>query len=267
MKLKEIISELKRRHVIKSTIAYLAISWVVLQIASTLLPTFDAPDYVLQALIVILSIGLIFWIGFSWMYDLTAEGIQKTEDINASEASSKLTNRRLNRVIAGSLSLGVVFLLIISFWAGSTWNDHPTTPEIKKIAVIPLVSKTGGEEEAYLETGMTQALIDQLSKVDQLTVIRQRSTKVLTSGFDQTNSLILNVIKGVDYFVDGSIEKELNRINVQITLRESKLRLSSTMRMDFVIFGEELYLISKPKRLPSLIINKSSSAPWCVAQK
>ena len=60
MKLSKLISELRRRHVFKSTIAYLAISWVVIQIASILLPTFQAPYYVLKVLIFILSIGLVF---------------------------------------------------------------------------------------------------------------------------------------------------------------------------------------------------------------
>jgi len=221
MKLNKLISELKRRHVFKSTIAYLAISWVVIQIAATILPTFDAPDYILQGLIYVLSIGLIFWIGFSWMYDLTADGIQKTEGVGVNEETLKLTNRRLNKVIAGSLSLGVLLLLAISFWAGSNWNVQPNLPEMKKVAVIPFVQNTDGAEEAYFETGMTQALIDQLSKVDQLTVINKRSTKVLTSGFDNTNSLTLNVIQGIDYFIDGDIERELNLLSVHIALRES----------------------------------------------
>ncbi|MGB5323619.1 tetratricopeptide repeat protein [Lutimonas sp.] len=221
MKWNKLISELKRRHVFKSTIAYLAISWIVIQIASILLPALDAPDTALKTLIYILAAGLVLWIGFSWYYDLTRDGIQKTDDTETSPESLQLANRRLNKVIAGSLTVGVLLLIVISFWAGSNWNDQPATPEIKKIAVIPLVLKTGGEEDAYLETGMTQELIDQLSKVEQLTVINQRSTKVLTSGFDQTNTLILNVIKGVDFFVDGSIEREFDRINVQIALRES----------------------------------------------
>jgi len=221
MNLNKLISELKRRHVFKSTIAYLAISWIVIEIASIILPTFDSPDYALRGLIYVLSIGLFFWIGFSWHYDLTKDGIQKTDDIDTSKESIKLTNRRLNKVIAGSLSLGVILLLAISFWAGSNWNDQPTSPEIKKVAVIPFVQKTDSVEEEYFGTGMTQALIDELSKVDQLTVINKRSTKVLTSGFDNTNSLILNVINGIDYFIDGDIERELNMIKIHIALRES----------------------------------------------
>jgi ABC-type multidrug transport system permease subunit len=58
MKLRKLISELKRRHVFKATIAYLAVTWVIIQIASELFPIFNAPDYALKALIYIMSVGL-----------------------------------------------------------------------------------------------------------------------------------------------------------------------------------------------------------------
>ncbi len=220
MKLSKLISELRRRHVFKSTIAYLAIAWVIIQIASVLLPTFQAPDYIIKALIYILSIGLVFWVGFSWIYDLTSEGFKKTDTIIDDEESIKLTDQRLNKVIAGSLVSAVILLIIISFWAGSSWNEESGSPEPKKVAVIPLVQNSEDVEVEYFETGMTEALIDELSKVDQLTVIKQSSTKVLTSGFNPNNSLITNVLSGIDYFVKGIIERELNKIIIKIELYE-----------------------------------------------
>jgi len=223
MKLGKLISELKRRHVFKSTIAYLAIAWVIIQIASILLPTFQAPDYILKALIYLLSIGLIFWVGFSWIYDLTPEGLQKTENIIDDEESLKSTNRLLNKVIAGSLAIVVVLLVLISFWAGSSWNAVPT-PESKKVAIIPFVQQVDGleeedEEDEYFKIGMTDALINELSIVDQLSVIKQSSTQVLTSGFHPPNSFITSVINGIDYFVNGVIERQLNTINIQVELK------------------------------------------------
>ena len=101
MKWSKLLSELKRRHVFKSTIAYLAIAWVIIQIASIVLPTFNSPDYAVKIIIYLFSIGLFFWIGFSWYYDLTAAGIQKTDDIETSKESIELANRRLNKVIGG----------------------------------------------------------------------------------------------------------------------------------------------------------------------
>ena len=81
MKFQKLISELVRRNVFKAVIAYLAIAWVIIQIASVLFPIFNAPDYSLKVLIYILIIGLFLWIGFSWVYDLTSEGFRKTKDI------------------------------------------------------------------------------------------------------------------------------------------------------------------------------------------
>ena len=221
MKWKTLLSELKRRHVFKSTIAYLAISWIVLQIASTILPAFNAPEYTLKILIYVLSVGLIFWIAFSWIYDLTADGIQKTDDRPADEETIKLTNKRLNKVIAGSLSFAVLLLVVVSFWAGSNWNNQAPVVKVKKVAVIPLIDQSDNLEEAYFETGMTEALIDELSKVDQLSVISQRSTQVFTSGIQSSTALMSNVIKGIDYFVNGTLNRELNNISVNLELKET----------------------------------------------
>jgi len=221
MNWRTLIAELKRRHVFKSTIAYLAISWIILQIASTILPAFDAPEYALKALIYLLSIGLIFWIAFSWVYDLTADGIQKTDDLPTDEGAIKLTNKRLNKVIAVSLGLAILLLVVASFWAGSNWNNDGAVPDFKKVAVIPLEFQTDDPDEAYFKTGMTEALISELSKVDQLAVINQRSTEVISAGFKSTTALMSNVIKGIDYFVQGSIERQLNTLTVHMELKES----------------------------------------------
>ncbi len=221
MKWSTLISELKRRHVFKSTIAYLAISWIVIQIASTILPAFDAPEYVLKALIYILCVGLIFWVAFSWVYDLTADGIQKTDDRPADQETLELTNKRLNKVIAFSVGFAVLLLVIVSFWAGSNWNKDSLDIEVKKVAVIPLEYQTDDSEEAYFTSGMTEGLIDELSKVDQLTVISRRATEVISAGFQSTTTLMSNVINGIDYFVQGSIQRQLNSLTVHIELKKS----------------------------------------------
>ncbi len=221
MKWSKLISELKRRHVFKSTIAYLAISWVIIQIASTIFPIFNAPDYALKTLIYVLTVGLVFWIGFSWVYDFTADGIQKTDEAEPDEETVKLTNRRLNKVIGVSLGLAVLLLVVISFWAGSAWNQSPDAPQSKVVAVLPFSQDIEEEEEGYFKAGMTETLIGELSKVDQLKVINKGSTQVMTSGFEPANSLIASVLKKVDFFISGNIERELNRLNIQVELKES----------------------------------------------
>ena len=108
MRFRKLISELIRRNVFKATVAYLAVAWVLIQIASIIFPAFDAPDYAIKILIYIFCFGLVLWIIFSWFYDLTAEGFKKTEDIENSEEVTKLNSKRLNKIIAVSLFMAVI---------------------------------------------------------------------------------------------------------------------------------------------------------------
>ena len=87
------------------------------------------------------------------------------------------------------------------------------------MAVLPFVLNTDGESEEYLKNGMTESLIKELSKVDQLTVIGLASTRIMAAAFNPSNLLITNEINGIDYFIFGSMVQELNRINVQIKLK------------------------------------------------
>ena len=65
--------ELKRRNVIKSTIAYLVVAWILLQVINQLLDTFNSPDWIKQTFTVALAIGLPVWIVISWIYQLTPQ--------------------------------------------------------------------------------------------------------------------------------------------------------------------------------------------------
>jgi adenylate cyclase len=223
MNFRKFISELNRRNVIKSTIAYLAVAWVFIEIASTVLPAFNAPDYAIKIIIYLLLVGLIFWVGFSWIYDWTPDGLQKTDDTIDDEETMRLNNRRLNKVIAGTLTLAVILLIVISFYAGASWNDSPILQISKKVAVIPFEHEVEDTEEDYFKTGMTQELINELSKVDELTVISQATTKVLYANIGPANILISNELKQIDYFVYGTIERQLNKLNIHLNSKNLQM--------------------------------------------
>ena len=70
--------ELKRRNVIKATMAYVVVAWVLIQVFNNILPVFQAPPWALQILMILLAVGLPVWIVFSWVYDVTPEGLKKT---------------------------------------------------------------------------------------------------------------------------------------------------------------------------------------------
>ena len=118
MKLKKYIAELKRRNVFKSAITYLIAAWLVFQVAETVMPLFDVSDNLLKILLYILGIGFPFWLIFSWIYDITSEGILKTEveDIDQKSQRSIFDNKRFYIMIIASLSITVVLLIFNQFW-------------------------------------------------------------------------------------------------------------------------------------------------------
>ena len=177
MDLKKLYRELIRRNVFRAILAYLAVAWVLIESAATILPTFGAPEYLIKGLIYLLSIGLVFWAGFSWVYDLTPEGIRKTPEAYDTPETRQMNSRRLNAVIAGSLIALVLVLLAGSFWAGSKWsttNRLSGTSEIR-IAVLPFEDRSDNAEYEYLREGLAEDVIAKLFNLSGVSIISSRS--------------------------------------------------------------------------------------------
>ncbi len=220
MDFKKLLSELSRRNVFRAVVAYLAVAWVIIQIASIILPTFEAPQAIMQGLIYLLAIGLVFWIGFSWVYDLTPQGIRKTDpetvDLDTLEENSK----RLNRVIATAVITAVLLLLAVSFYAGSKWSNPNTLLNEKRLAVLPIKTNSGEGSEAYFSLGITEAFIKELSKLDNLTVLSLASSQYLEAGIVPKNNILALESADVDYFIYGTCKK--SGYNLEVNLKISQ---------------------------------------------
>lgn len=177
MEFKRLYRELIRRNVFRAVLAYLAVAWVLIEASSTILPTFGAPDYLIKGLIYLLSIGLIIWTGFSWVYDLTPQGIRKTPGEQDTSEARALNSRRLNAVIVGAGIAGVLLLLAGSFWAGSRWSNNALASETDyRIAVLPFEDRSDNPEYRYLSEGLAEDVIGKLISFSGVSVISSRSS-------------------------------------------------------------------------------------------
>lgn len=178
MDLIKLYRELVRRNVFRAVVAYLAVAWVVVQIASTILPVFQAPSYILQGLIYLLAVGLIFWTGFAWAYDLTPEGINRTPEVPDTNENRELNSHRLNAVIAVSGIIALLLMLAGSFWAGSRWDRHSDSVREPKyrVAVLPFEDRSDYAEYGYLSTGIAEEVIREVFKHPTLSVLSPQST-------------------------------------------------------------------------------------------
>ena len=124
------LTELRRRNVFKVGVAYAVVGWLLIEVASTVLPTFEAPQWVLQTITFVIILGFPLALVLSWVFDLTPSGIEKTRSDGGSEATDTSAGRKLDFVIIGVLVLAVGYLLIN--------NDLPETDQAQGDTEVPL---------------------------------------------------------------------------------------------------------------------------------
>ncbi len=157
------IGELKRRNVVKVAAAYAAAAWLVAQIADIVFPVFGLSDGFLRAIFVVLGLGFPVAVILAWIYDLTPEGIRRTDDMPAD--AMRVSGRGLDFTIIGCLSVAVLFLALDRF----VWSP-PVVSGLPSIAVLPFTVEQPDAETGYLGSGISDSLIMRLSRLPQLKV-------------------------------------------------------------------------------------------------
>src|SRR5206468_5838749 len=99
--MKDFFAELKRRNVYKVAVAYAVVGWLGIQIASTILPAFHAPEWVVQTLIVLVALGFPIALVIAWAFEMTPQGIKRTEDIRPDEKLPQWSRRKFATFILG----------------------------------------------------------------------------------------------------------------------------------------------------------------------
>src|SRR5437763_10550142 len=122
-------AELKRRNVIRMAGLYLVGAWLLVQVASTVLPTFDVPTWALRGLIISLALGFVPALIFSWIFELTPQGLKRDEDVVPEESIAPQTARRMDRMIIAVLALALGYFAFDKFVLTArreTAQLHPT---------------------------------------------------------------------------------------------------------------------------------------------
>ena len=152
MSQRDFFSELKRRNVYKVAITYAVVAWLLIQAASILLPTFEAPGWVMKAFVVFIAFGFIITVIISWAFEATPEGLKRTEDVPPEIAAKLPTwSRRKFATFIISVALIAAGLLAYQLWrhqlVRQSGNGHPAGASLsapqKSVAVLPLLNESG----------------------------------------------------------------------------------------------------------------------------
>src|SRR5207342_385406 len=136
--------ELKRRNVYKVAVAYAVVGWLLIQVATQVFPFLEIPNWMIRLVILLTAFGFPVALIIAWAFELTPEGVKRTEDADAARQHSRGGVWIAVVVIAAMLSLGLFFLGRYTARNATTrQSDAAAAIADKSIAVLPLVNTSG----------------------------------------------------------------------------------------------------------------------------
>ena len=248
----QLFKELQQRNVFRAAIGYIVSSWILAQVADLVLENIGAPGWVMQSILLVLALGFPVVVFFSWAYEVTPEGIKLESEIDRSQSIKHVTGRKLDRAITFLLIVALGYFAYDKFVLSAAREEalveatmqvvteqDSEEPEVsvtadKSIAVLPFVNMSSDPEQEYFSDGISEELLNVLSKIDSLKVAA-RTSSFSFKGQNKPVSEIAQVL-GVDHILEGSVRKSGSQIRVTAQL----IRVSDGFHMWSETYDREL---------------------------
>jgi TolB-like protein/Flp pilus assembly protein TadD len=216
-------AELKRRNVYKVAVAYAVVGWLLIQVATQVFPFLDIPNWAIRLVILLTALGFPIALIIAWAFELTPEGIRRTEDADAAGQRSRGGIWMALVVIAAALSLGLFFLGRYS--AGTARSQNPasrgsgaassgavTAVSEKSVAVLPLLNESGDPKDEYFSDGLSEELIAALAQINGLKVIGRSSSFRFKDRHEEPKAIGEKL--GVSTLLEGTVRKQDDRVRI-----------------------------------------------------
>jgi adenylate cyclase len=213
-----LFAELKRRNVVKVCMAYLALGWVVIEVTTTVTPVLNLPGWLPSVVVWIGIIGFPFVAVFSWVYELTPEGLKRESEISQPSPAAQRISRWLGFITIGLVALGIVLFSYDRFGPGGSEasGEAVQSDERPAIAVLPFDNLSSDPEQAFFADGLAEDLITRLSSWRAFPVIARNSSFQYRGG--DADLKLVSAALGARYIVEGSVQRAGDRIRVTAQL-------------------------------------------------
>ena len=229
---KNFFGELKRRNVYKVAVAYAIVGWLLVQVATQVFPFFEIPSWAVRLIVLTIVIGFPIALVIAWAFELTPEGIKRTEDVDPFDSRQGLAMKRRPKshawvyvlVLGAVLSLGLFFLGRYT----ATNNAAPRQSEAvtgssipqKSIAVLPFENLSDDKNNAYFADGIQDQILTKLASVAELKVISRISTARYKSKPEDLKTVAQQL--GVATVLEGTVQRAGDRVRVNVQLIDAR---------------------------------------------
>jgi TolB-like protein/Tfp pilus assembly protein PilF len=223
------VSELRRRNVIRVALLYLVAGWIILQVTELLADVLALPDWTSRLVLALLVLGFVPALIFSWVYELTPEGLKREHLVDRTQSITTATARKLDLVVGGLLVLAIGMLVFDRYASREHVADTAVQPGAPppaaaapartapaSIAVLPFVNMSDDKSNDYFSDGLSEELLNVLAKVQGLRVIA-RTSSFAFKGKDATISDVAKALD-VEHVLEGSVRKSGERVRITAQL-------------------------------------------------
>jgi len=208
-----LFTELKRRNVIRVGIAYLIGGWLVMQVADIVLENIGAPDWVMQAILLMMLLGFVIALFFAWAFEVTPEGLVRESEVDRSQSITRVTGRRLDHSIIVMLVIALGYFV----WESRLSERVPAVASAEaSVAVLAFENMSPDPENAFFAEGISEEILNVLAAVDGLRVASRTSA----FSFANSNTPIPEIASQLDvaHILEGSVRKQGMRVRITAQL-------------------------------------------------
>lgn len=233
-----ILGELQRRNVIRMAVAYLVFAWVVMQVLSVIAPILELPAWTQRMMLLLLAVGFLGVVVFSWIYELTPEGIKRESEVDRSQSITGHTARKLDIVVIVLLAMSIGLFVygryspreappapVVAAVPDAAPAPGPAAPPVsvdasKSVAVLPFVNMSSDPEQTYFSDGISEELLNALVKLPGLKVAGRTSSFAFRDKADDLRAI--GKALNVNHILEGSVRKQGMRVRITAQLIQAE---------------------------------------------
>lgn len=223
-----LFEELKRRNVVRMAALYIIASWLILQIADVLFDALELPPVWVRLVLAVLILGFPLALIFSWVFEMTPEGIKREKDVDRSQSVTHSTGRKINVVIIVLLVMAMATVALDRLVPETTIVAEQAvvveavadkqSVDDKSIAVLPFANRSAREEDVFFVDGIHDDILTQLARVGSLTVISRTSVERFRDLGPAQSMKEIGAILGVKNILEGGVQRAGDRVRINVQL-------------------------------------------------
>jgi adenylate cyclase len=227
------LEELKHRNVVRVAILYLVVCWLILEPTHVVFHMLEVPAWANRLVLILMAIGLPAVVLFAWAFEITPEGLKPTVEVDPKKSIRALTGRRLDRAIIVVLVLALAYFVADKFWLAKhqAVTEPGVTTEVpggppsasaalaapeKSIAVLPFVDMSERHDQEYFSDGLSEEVLDLLSRTPELHVVARTSAFSFKGKSDDIPTIARKLM--VANVLEGSVRRSGNTLRITVQL-------------------------------------------------